>query len=126
MASPTGIRYASSEIYSHLRLILDIWVPDMPKSATATPLTLDTLRKGECGVVAGVVDDDPGMVSDVANATIGRRLLELGFVAGEPVEVVATLWPGGDPMAVRVGTSVFALRRREARAVLIEPAANGA
>ena len=82
--------------------------------------TLDTLRKGERGVVVGVVDTDPGMVSDVADSTIGRRLLELGFVAGEPVEVVATAWPGGDPLAVRVGASVFALRRREARAVLVE------
>jgi ferrous iron transport protein A len=82
--------------------------------------TLDSLRKGECGVVAGVVDTDPGMVSDVAHSTIGRRLLELGFVPGEPVEVVATAWPGADPLAVRIGASVFALRRREARAVLVE------
>ncbi len=82
--------------------------------------TLDSLRKGERGVVAGVLDTDLGMVSDVAHSTIGRRLLELGFVPGEPVKIVAAAWPGADPLAVRVGTSVFALRRREARAVLLE------
>jgi ferrous iron transport protein A len=93
------------------------------KSATAdTRRTLDSLSKGERGVVAAVRDTDPGMVSDVERSTIGRRLLELGFVPGEPVEIVAAAWPGGDPLAVRVGASVFALRRREARAVLVEPA----
>ena len=87
------------------------------------PLSLDSLRKGDRGVVACIVDTDPGMVSDVAHSSIGRRLLELGFVVGEPVEVVATAWPGCDPLAVRVGASVFALRRREARAVLLEQVA---
>ena len=87
-----------------------------------TLLPLDALKKGEHGVVAAVSDADPGTLSDVAHSTIGRRLLELGFVAGEPVEILALAWPGGDPMAVRVGTSVFALRRREARAVLVERA----
>jgi len=30
------------------------------------------------------------------------------------------VWPGDDPMAVRVGSTVFALRRREAQAVLVQ------
>jgi ferrous iron transport protein A len=51
---------------------------------------------------------------------MARRLLEIGFVAGERVEVVATAWPSGDPMAVRVGCGVFALRRREARAIVLQ------
>src|SRR5258706_9636278 len=88
--------------------------------AAKSPQTLDSLRKGDRGVVAAIVDTDTGKVSDVAHSTIGRRLLELGFVVGEPVEIVATAWPGADPLAVRVGASVFALRRREARAVLID------
>ena len=40
--------------------------------------------------------------------------MELGFVPGEQVRVVAESFPGGDPMAVRVGNSTFALRRHEA------------
>jgi Fe2+ transport system protein FeoA len=33
--------------------------------------------------------------------------------------VIAEIWPGGDPMAVRLGNTLFALRRREAGAVLV-------
>ena len=45
------------------------------------------------------------------------RLLELGFVPGERVELVACGPWGGDPLAVRVGRRVFALRRDEAARV---------
>jgi ferrous iron transport protein A len=56
-------------------------------------------------------------------STVSRRLLELGFIPGEAVEVIGEIWPGGDPMAVRVGNTTFALRRREAGAVLVAVAA---
>ena len=39
---------------------------------------------------------------------------------GERIEVVEEIRPGGDPIAVRIGSSIFALRRREAHAVLVE------
>ena len=51
-----------------------------------------------------------------------RRLLELGFVHGELVEVLAAA-PGGDPFVVRVGSTTLALRRREVQAVWVEPQA---
>jgi ferrous iron transport protein A len=70
--------------------------------------------------VAEVLEADAGVVGDDTGSTIGRRLVELGFVAGERVRVIEAVWPGGDPMAVRVGSTVFALRRREARAVLVQ------
>ena len=47
------------------------------------------------------------------------RLLEIGFLPGERVRVVARAFAGGDPLAVRVGRSTFALRRREAALVRI-------
>jgi ferrous iron transport protein A len=53
---------------------------------------------------------------------IERRLIELGFVHGEHVEVIAQAMPGGDPFVVRVGTTTFALRRREVESVWVEPA----
>ena len=81
---------------------------------------LATLHKGARGVVTQVLEGDAGIVGDEAGATIGRRLIEIGFVAGERVQIIEEVWPGGDPMAVRVGTTVFALRRREARAVLVQ------
>nr|WP_277929447.1 FeoA domain-containing protein [Lysobacter sp. M2-1] len=54
-------------------------------------------------------------VEDVApNDAIARRLRELGFVAGEPVEVMATGPFGADPLLVQIGFTRFALRRSEA------------
>ena len=82
------------------------------------PVSLATLRKGVRGVVADVRDDAQSL-GDEAQSTVSRRLLELGFVPGETIEVIGEIWPGGDPMAVRLGTTTFALRRREAGAVLV-------
>jgi ferrous iron transport protein A len=46
------------------------------------------------------------------------RLAELGFLPGERVRLIARL-PLGGPLAVRVGTGTFALRREEAACVRI-------
>ena len=81
-------------------------------------VSLAALRKGSRGVVSGVSDDNES-IGDETHSTISRRLLELGFVPGELIEVVAEIWPGGDPMAIRVVKTTFALRRREAGAVLV-------
>ena len=89
-------------------------------SPHAGTVALATLRKGERGVVQQVLEIDSGVVGDQVGASIGRRLVEIGFVPGERVQIIETVWPGGDPMAVRVGTSVFALRLREAQAVLVQ------
>ncbi|SDZ80763.1 FeoA family protein [Acidovorax soli] len=51
------------------------------------------------------------------------RLLEIGFLPGEPVRVVARAFPAGDPLAVRVGRTTFALRRREAALVRVSTTA---
>ncbi|WP_245932612.1 FeoA family protein [Aquabacterium olei] len=42
-----------------------------------------------------------------------RRLMELGFVPGERVQVLRRVFAGRGPLAVRVGTSTFAMRRLE-------------
>jgi ferrous iron transport protein A len=47
------------------------------------------------------------------------RLVEIGFLPGQRVSVVARAAGGGDPLAVRVGRSTFALRRREAALVRV-------
>jgi ferrous iron transport protein A len=52
-------------------------------------------------------------------STLAQRLLELGFIPGESLEVVGVIWPGDDPIAVRLGRSMFALRQREAAAVMV-------
>ena len=47
------------------------------------------------------------------------RLLEIGFVPGERVRIIAKGQPGADPLAVRVGHTTFALRRHEASLVQV-------
>lgn len=71
---------------------------------------LDALPKGSQAVIEKVdyrTAEDP----------IAMRLDELGFIAGEAVQIIATGFMGGDPIAVRVGSSRFALRRSEAARV---------
>lgn len=70
---------------------------------------LSRLAVGERGIVARVDTND----------LLARRLLEIGFYPGAIVEVVAAMWPGDDPLAVRVGGATFALRRHEADGVSV-------
>jgi|SRR5579863_8276077 ferrous iron transport protein A len=93
---------------------------DAPQAA-ANVRSLASLQKGARGVVSAVIADGAALdaIGDVAGSTITRRLLEIGFVPGEAIEVIQEIQPGGDPIAVRIGSSMFALRRREAQAVLV-------
>ena len=50
-----------------------------------------------------------------------RWLEEIGFVPGERVELLARAMPGGDPLAIRVGQSTFALRCAEAACIEVMP-----
>ena len=51
---------------------------------------------------------------------IARRLGELGFVPGEPVEVRAAGPLGREPLMVQVGYTRFALRRSEAARIEVQ------
>lgn len=53
---------------------------------------------------------------------IAARLRDLGFVAGEPVRVVARGLIGADPLVVQIGFTRFALRRAEAARVVVRAA----
>ncbi len=62
-------------------------------------------------------------VEDRAEAdAIAARLRDLGFVAGEPVRVVARGLIGADPLVVQIGFTRFALRRAEAARVIVQAA----
>jgi len=76
-------------------------------------LTLDQARVGQPYHVRAVTT--PAHAGDWA-----QTLEEIGFVAGEPVMLMTRGVPGGDPLAVRVGGSTFALRRAEAACVHID------
>mgnify|MGYP003556529094 CR=1 FL=1 len=90
----------------------------MSVAAHALPVPLTVLPRGARVLVHCVLDDTP-VIDDALHSTVGQRLIELGFVHGVEVEVIETMWPIGDPLAVRVRGSTFALRRREASAILV-------
>ncbi len=60
--------------------------------------------------------------SEVDAVTL-RRLGELGFIAGEPLQVLRRGPGGREPIAVRIGDTMFALRLAEARCIEVEPEA---
>ena len=79
-------------------------------------LLLDELDDGAQGTVHRVHSKSPEL-----DAPMLRRLAELGFIAGEPVQVLRRGPGGRDPLAVRVGDTLFALRRAEARCIDVQP-----
>lgn len=80
-----------------------------------TLTTLDTLGVGNSATVIHLAPSAGASGTDVS-----RRLMELGFVPGERIRVLKRV-PGGDPIAVKVGQSTFALRRFEAALVSVSP-----
>lgn len=71
------------------------------------------------GVLARVVH--VASAQDGASAELALRLAELGFLPGEWVRIVARGFLAREPLAVRVGTGTFALRRFEAAAIRVTP-----
>ena len=78
-------------------------------------MTLNKLARRTPDIVEGVDERMP-------NDAIARRLRELGFVAGEQVEVVAAGPFGAEPLLVQVGFTRFALRQVEAARVRLRTA----
>ena len=94
-------------------------------SAGTVPLT--QLARNATGTVAGVrveaLGADGSLDPDVERMAL--RLIEIGFVQGASLRVIAFGQPGDDPIGVRVGgrggVSTFALRRAEAACVQVWP-----
>jgi ferrous iron transport protein A len=82
-------------------------------------MPLADLRRGEVGVVTELAAATGLDAIEGTGDALLARLRDLGFVAGARCEIIARMWPKGDPLAVRVGGSTFALRRAEAAAVRI-------
>ncbi len=72
-------------------------------------VSLDVLKPGQSGTVIHINGNGP----------IRRRLLDLGFRAGERVTVVKTA-PFNDPLEVAMNNGHFTIRRSEAALVSIE------
>lgn len=77
-------------------------------------LTLDQLPPRQLAVIRHV-HVPPG-----DDGRLRRRLLELGFVPGERVQVLRRVFFGRGPLTVRVGTSTFAMRKLESSLIEVE------
>ncbi len=86
--------------------------------AAAEVVRLSEARKGDRGVVLEVSAQSD--ISGVESAELERRLLEIGFVEGAVVEVLHEGFIGRDPIAVKLDDMRVALRRREAKGVLVQ------
>jgi ferrous iron transport protein A len=79
------------------------------------PALLHDLPVGIAATIAAI--DRAGIDPDTA-----QRLHELGFDEGVDVELLHRAPFGGDPVAVRIGNMVVALRLSMARLIEVEPA----
>jgi ferrous iron transport protein A len=87
----------------------------MPSATQVAMKRLSELALGTQAVVSHVDDHSP-------TDRIAARLRDLGFVAGEPVRIVAAGPVGGDPLLVQIGFTRFALRLGEASRVMVQSA----
>ena len=85
------------------------------RAGCSTSTGLDALPLRAQALVTGLLP-----ARDAQEHSVLLRLLEIGFLPGETVRVVARGGVGGDPIAVRVGQVTFALRRQEASMVQVQ------
>lgn len=81
------------------------------------PTLLADLAAGTHAVVAGLVATSPAV-----DASTLRRLAEIGFISGEPLQLLRRGPGGREPIAVLIGETQFALRLVEAQCVQVRPA----
>jgi ferrous iron transport protein A len=86
-------------------------------SAELTPLAKG--RRGFAGVIAEVKSGPAD--GALGHGELERRLLEMGFVEGARIEILHEGPIGADPICVRLDDMRVALRRRDARGVLVRP-----
>ena len=79
-------------------------------------------RRGFVGVIVDVQPQTPA-VGGMEAEELERRLLEMGFVEGARVEILHEGFIGRDPICVRLDDMRVALRRHDARGVLVRPVA---
>lgn len=83
-----------------------------PPLSSLKSTSLLSLKKGAHAVVASLVDTEHG-----ERLVIKQRLIELGFIPGETLHVIAKSFR--DRVAVRVGNTIFALRGHEASMIYV-------
>lgn len=92
---------------------------DAPHTASAEPISLPDLDRGTMATVTALLP--PQTPED---RMLVQRLMQIGFVPGERLKVIAHGHPDREPIAVRIGGTAFALRRFEARYIQVMPDQN--
>ncbi|MFZ6847440.1 FeoA family protein [Undibacterium sp. RuRC25W] len=90
---------------------------DKLSTCQASAITLNQLKVGDKAVVSAVSSQNSQHDSSLTD--ISRRLKELGFVQGEELTILHKGYFGGEPIAVRIGQSTFALRNFEAALISV-------
>jgi len=93
-----------------------------PQIAPHSPADYQLLADVATGKVFEIVD----IAAPTDTPDWSMRLQEIGFIIGERVQILRRSMPGGDPLAIRIGDSTFALRRAEAACVHVRPIAGDA
>lgn len=78
---------------------------------SSTQMTLNDLRAGERGVIIDIVGHD----------AVAARLMEMGLLPGEPIEMIGSA-PLGDPIEYSVYGYRISLRKFESARVRIDKA----
>ncbi len=101
-----------------LPLTMSISLQNRPAPPDSKLVSLAEGRKGFAGMIAEV--STHGCDKDALDyRELERRLLEMGFVEGARVEILHEGFIGRDPICVRLDDMRVALRRKEARGVLV-------
>ncbi|HRI18919.1 MAG TPA: FeoA family protein [Burkholderiaceae bacterium] len=82
-----------------------------------SPIPLPDLADGARATVVRLLACSPEV-----DATTLQRLGEIGFIAGEPLQLLRRGPGGREPLAVLIGETMFALRLLEAQCVQVQPA----
>ena len=86
-----------------------------PHDFAHTTMLLNELPNGAHATVSRVV----ALSADV-DAVALRRLAELGFIPGEPVQLLRRGPGGREPLAVLIGDTMFGLRLLEAQCIEVQ------
>jgi ferrous iron transport protein A len=81
--------------------------------------SLSEAATGDAGVIVRVGAEIEGLVRGLSRSELERRLLEMGFVEGARVRVLHQGLIGRDPIAVQLDDMRVALRRSEARDIIL-------
>jgi ferrous iron transport protein A len=101
----------------HTMLLNDLTLASQSPNSMSATRHATTVADLPLGMIGVVVEVAAGQLPE--EQALALRLVEIGFVAGERIKVVAHGHPGREPIAVRIGNTTFALRRFEAELIRV-------